>query len=243
MSPDLSIILPVLKQNDDLIRCISSIRAALKNQLAYEIIIIAPNKVSFDEMVSRDDVRIYVEEIPGIYGAMNTGVRKAMGRFLYFIGQDDILLPATVGAILQGKKNDADLVLADVFWGKDRIFKNKGSNKNLVWVNWCHQGIFYNRTRFLNEVEEYPVKFKAQADHYVNIVFSSAHALKQTKYHGCVAWYSADGFSTRSPDLVFRPVFPALVRKHFGFFPYCCVIVRRSLLGLWKLSQGRKNSK
>ncbi len=243
ITPDLSIILPALQPNDDLIRCIGSVRAALKNKILYEIIIVTPDVVFFDDIAGSDDLSIYDEDSPGIYGAMNTGINKAAGRFLYFIGQDDILLPATVDAVIQGKENVADLILANVFWGKDRIFKNNIFRKYLAWRNWCHQGIFYNRERFIKEIGEYPVQFKTQADHYINIVFSSVPLLRVTKYHGCVAWYSADGFSSSSPDLVFRPVFPAIVRNHIGFISYCCVIFRRAFLKLWRLCQRWQKSK
>jgi len=243
MPPDLSIILPTLLPNNDHIRCISSIRAALTNKILYEIIIVTPDVVFFDDLAGHDNLHIFAEDYPGIYGAMNTGIKRAVGRYLYFIGQDDILLPSSVGAILQGKENGAELILANVFWGNNKIFKNHPFITYLAWINWCHQGIFYNRERFIKEIGEYPVQFKAQADHYVNIVFSSTPLLNITKYHGCIAWYSADGFSTQSPDLVFRPVFPSLVRKHIGFISYSCVIVRRVLLDLWRLCQGRVTSK
>lgn len=239
---DVSIILPALQLNDDLLRCIYSIRTALKSKILYEIIIVTPDVVSFNAIAGSNDLQIYSEDKPGIYGAMNIGIAKATGRYLYFIGQDDILLPAFANAIIQGKEKEADIILADVFWGQNRIFKNIRSKKYLAWRNWCHQGIFYNRVRFIKAIGEYPVQFKAQADHYVNIVFSSAPLLSLTRYNGCVAWYSADGFSSRSSDFVFRRAFPAIVRKHIGFFSYLFVIVRRALLKLCRLCQGRQNT-
>lgn len=237
--PDLSIILPALRLNDDLIRCVHSIRAALNRKVLYEIIIITPDIHSFTDIRRIDNLQICGENILGIYQAMNSGIRKAKGRYLYFIGQDDILLPSAANAVLQGKANEAELILADVFWGKNRIFKNVMSTKRLAWTNWCHQGIFYNRLRFMREIGEYPVQFKAQADHYVNIIFSSAPLLRLTKYNGCIAWYSADGFSSRSPDLIFRRAFPALVRKHIGSFSAYLVIFRRVLLKIWRVCQWR----
>jgi glycosyltransferase involved in cell wall biosynthesis len=238
MTPDISIIVPVLCHDDDLNRCVASIRAALKNKVIYEVIVVAKNAALLDGIAGYDDFHIFSEETPGIYGAMNTGISKATGRFLFFIGQDDILLPSTVEAIIQGKKNEADLILANVFWGNDRIFRNYPYKMYLAWSNWCHQGVIYSRERFIKEVGEYQVQFKAQADHYANIVFSSVPSLKIVKYHGCIAWYSADGFSSRSPDFVFRPLFPNMVRKHIGFFSYYCVVIRRFSLSLWKLCQG-----
>ncbi len=243
LPPDLSIILPALRLNDDLIRCIYSIRSALNRKIAYEIIIITPDVLSFSDIACIDNLQIYGEDVPGIYQAMNIGITKARGSYLYFIGQDDILLPVAANAIIQGKENEADLILADVFWGKNRIFKNNIFRKSLAWTNWCHQGLFYNRLRFLKEIGKYPVQFKTQADHYVNIYFSSTPHLKFTKYNGCVAWYSADGLSSRSPDLIFRQAYPAIVLKQIGFISYCLVIFRRVLLKSWRMCKGRLSTK
>lgn len=233
LSPDLSIILPSLQPSDDLVRCIYSIKAALNTKTSFEIILVVPDPTLFSEISSIGELHIHAEDCSGIYGAMNNGIAKATGRYLYFIGQDDILLPAATEAIAKGKANDADLILADVYWGNGSIFKNYPSTKSLVWRNWCHQAVFYNRSLFLEVIGSYPVQFRAQADHYVNIVYSSTPKTKKCRFNGCVAWYSSDGFSSKSPDLIFRHAFPEIVRKHIGFFSYTLVILRRALLKAW----------
>lgn len=228
-SLDVSVILPALKSNNDFLRCFYSIRAALTGQVGYEIIVVVPSCDEFPELAGTD-VRFVSQEGSGIYAAMNTGINSANGNYLYFIGQDDILLGAAAKAIKQGIDEESDLVLSDVYWGKSGVFKNCSSRSWLVWRNWCHQGIFYKRERFVNEIGSFPVKFAAQGDHYVNIVFSGLPGLKTSKYKGCIAWYSADGFSSKSPDMVFREAFPDIIRQHFGAFSYLMVVLRRMLL-------------
>ncbi len=238
---DVSVILPALSANNEYFRCLYSIRAAFSDRLKFEIICVVRDVnafIGFEDL----DLHIIREDESGIYGAMNNGIKKATGRYLYFIGQDDILLPAAANAIIQGKKNEADLILADVFCGKNRIFKNILSKKYLAWRNWCHQGIFYNRERFIKEIGEYPVHFKAQADHYVNIVFSSTPKTIKCRYNGCVAWYSSDGFSSKSPDLVFRQAFPKIVLEHIGIFSYALVVTRRLCLNVFKIYKQRFKS-
>jgi hypothetical protein len=235
MPIDISIILPASKLNDDLIRCVYSIKTALEGKLIYEILIITPYGNDIVNILTMDNIFFKIEGVPGIYQAMNMGINDARGTYLYFMGQDDILLPSVVEAIILGNNTNADLIIADVFWGKNKIYKNISSRKFLVWKNWCQQGILYRRLRFMKEIGQYPVQYKSQADHYVNIVFSSTPFIKIARYNGCIAWYSADGFSTRSLDLVFREIFPDIVRTHIGFSSYCFVIIRRALLRLFRI--------
>jgi glycosyltransferase involved in cell wall biosynthesis len=233
-TPDVSIVLPALTMNGDYLRCVSSIRAALAGRVNYEIISIVRDIDTFAGVVNTD-LCLVLEEGPGIYRAMNLGLERADGEYIYFIGQDDILLPDSAGAIVQGMAKEADVILANVFWGNGRIHRNYALKQSLVWTNWCHQGVFYRRTKFLQTIKSFPLEYKAQADHYSNIVLSTNCTVRIAKYNGCVAWYSATGFSTQSPDLVFRAAFPMLVRKHFGFFSYSTVVLRRALLRCIKL--------
>ena len=145
------------------------------------------------------------------------------------------MLPAAARAIIQGKACNADIILADVFWGERHLYKNKPLKSVLVWKNWCHQGIFYDRSKFIDVVGIYPVQFTVQADHYANIVFSSIHNLRVFKYIGCIAWYSSDGFSSCTLDMEFRSAFPALVLKKFGFIYFNIVVFRRAMLRIFRL--------
>ena len=236
---DVSIILPALSINSEYLRCIYAIRTALAGHIKFEIICVVPDAHAFSSLES-DDLRIVQEDGPGIYGAMNTGLSKAIGSYVYFIGQDDVLLPAAAEAITQGLECQADMILGDVFWGGRKIFKNWGCRNALVWRNWCHQAIFYNRLKFIDSVGEFPVAFKIQADHYANIVFCSISGFKLLKYGGCISWYSSNGFSSRSTDTEFRNAFPNIVRQYFGLFSYWVVVIRRVGLAVFKRALGKK---
>ena len=231
---NISIILPALNPGNDFMRCIYSIRTALAGQMTYNIICVVKNPIIFEKQ-SAPDIIFIKEKGRGIYSAMNDGVQEANGRFIYFIGQDDILLPTAVCAIKSGLEQEADLVVSDVFWGKGVVFRNNPSRKSLVWKNWCHQGVFYDRFKFIRLVEKYPLQYLVQADHYANIIISSVPKIKLLKYNGCVAWYASDGFSSRSLDAAFREDFPELVRNNFGGFLFYTVVVRRFFLKLYKL--------
>jgi glycosyltransferase involved in cell wall biosynthesis len=177
-----------------------------------------------------EDMTIIQEEGAGIYNAMNLGLTLSTGTYVYFIGQDDILLPASADALIEGQKHNADLILADVFWGRHAVFRNYSQRWHLVWRNWCHQGLFYNRLRFQEIVGEFPVRFTAQADHYANIVFTRGPGLTTYSFPGCIAWYSSAGFSSQHPDSAFRRQFPSLIYANFGLISFIVVTMRRALL-------------
>ena len=151
-SPDVSIILPALALNCDYLRCLYSIRAALAGKIDYEIVSVVRDLDTFTG-IGNSDLKLLLEDGPGIYRAMNLGLQQAKGQYIYFIGQDDILLPDSVTAIISGSKDNADVIIANVFWGNGRIHRNYVLRQSLVWTNWCHQGVFYRRTTFLQVIK------------------------------------------------------------------------------------------
>ncbi len=231
---DLSVILPALKADAEYIRCIYAIRAVLAGKIAYEIISVVKDAETFTNLAS-SDLRIVPEESRGIYAAMNTGLDQANGTYVYFIGQDDILLPEAVDALTKGLQKNADMILADVFWGTRRVFKNYPSPRSLLWRNWCHQGLFYRRSLMLEAGLHFPVEYKTQADHYANIVLAVGHGATIVKHDGCIAWYSDSGLSSNSTDLTFRARFPSLAREYFGFSAFAIVVFRRTLLKIARI--------
>lgn len=236
-SIDVSIILPALQPTPDFLRAVYSVRAALAGSLEYELICVVRDSGNFASCTG-DDLRIVQETEPGIYGAMNTALPLARGRYLYFMGQDDALLPGAREALRQGIENQADIILANVFWGSAGIYKNRASRNALVWKNWCHQGLFYDRQKFLQRVVCYPLKYKTQADHFANLVFCSASGVNISRYKGCIAWYAADGYSAQVRDEVFRTDFPDLVRTNYGFMSWAMVVLRRAILKIGQAIRG-----
>jgi hypothetical protein len=228
---DLSVILPSLTADAEFLRCIYALRAVLAGRVHYEIISVVRDVGSFANLESLD-LRIVSEEGPGIYAAMNTGLAQATGTYVYFIGQDDILLPEAIGALNRGIRKHADLILADVFYGKGRVYKNRPSPRWLIWRNWCHQGIIYRRELLRETGIRFPEAFETQADHYVNIVLAAGHGATIVKHDGCIAWYSASGSSSRVADSVFRLRFPSLVRQYFGFSSFATVVFRFTLANM-----------
>lgn len=231
MHPDISIILPALSVNEEYLRCLASIKAAFRAPIKFEIICVVRNLSLFDAR-GFGNVSVIEETQHGIYGAMNTGLRKATGTYIYFIGQDDILLPSISGAVSRAIATQADLVIADVYWGEKKIYRNHPSRNTLLWKNWCHQGLIYDRIKLLEIAGEYSTTFKVQADHYTNIKFSAHPSLRVLKYDNCIAWYSSFGYSTKVIDSEFRRAFPDIIRRFYAIQFYWMVVAKRTVWSL-----------
>ena len=115
--PFLSIVIPVLKPDFELDRCIHSLNCALAKEVTSEIVIVTPSRfVSAVESRCPGAV-VVAESRRGIYAAMNDGARISRGRYLYFLGQDDVVLPA-FGLALRELRDYAPFALfCDVYWG------------------------------------------------------------------------------------------------------------------------------
>jgi glycosyltransferase involved in cell wall biosynthesis len=199
----------------------------------FEIISVVRNLETFGGSEA-PDLRIIPEERPGIYAAMNTGLSNAIGLYVYFIGQDDILLPSAAQIVRKGLLKMADLIVSDVFWGSCRVYRNRQSPRSLIWRNWCHQGIVYRREFLRESGVSFQEEFKTQADHCFNIVLTADRGATIMKYDDCIAWYSADGLSSRIKDSAFRSRFPSLIRENFGFISFLIVVFRRAVLSIFR---------
>ena len=229
--PDLSIVLPALAPDPEFLRCIYAVRAALAGRVQFEIISVVRELERFKYLES-SDLRIVPEVKSGVYGAMNTGLDHAKGKYVYFIGQDDILLPEAAEALNRGISGMADVILANIFYGKGRVYRNRPWPSSLVWRNWCHQGVIYRLELLRDSDIRFPEAFVTQADQYANIVLTAGSQAKILKHDGCIAWYSASGVSTQIVDTAFRMQFPSLVRQYFGIPLYISVVLRLRLMDL-----------
>ena len=93
-------------------------------------------------------IRIYSEPDKGIYDAMNKGIKKAHGEWLYFLGSDDWLMNenALSDVFVQGALEGYDVVYGEV------EAPHLASDHSGEWTlqtldrNRCHQAIFYRRS-------------------------------------------------------------------------------------------------
>lgn len=216
--PVLSIVIPSLEIDRELRRCIDSIRIVEPDQRRCEIVLVVPTKQlgSADELSA--DAKIVAETHKSIYGAMNDGARASSGRYLFFCGKDDILLPSLKETVDILATQSPSVLYHDVYWGSDGIYRGKPSRWRVLIQNLCHQGIIYSRSTF-DRHGPYIRKMRVQSDHLLNIriIWSKDPEDHKWQYRRTpLAWYSGTGLSSFARDPVFRKLYPATLRRYVG---------------------------
>jgi glycosyltransferase involved in cell wall biosynthesis len=231
--PWLSIIVPALAADKELGRCIASIELALASAASHEIVLIVPTTQVADAQRAFPSVSVHADTRKGIYAAMNDGARVSTGRYLYFIGKDDILLPTATDALAVLVEHQPTALFCDVYWGDRGTYSGKPSRLQLLGRNVCHQGIIYSRAMF-EKHGPYLSRMTLQADHLLNLKILWDRTMPKPLYlKRPLAWYSGSGFSVvRGSDPVFWRLYPTVMRRYVGHWAAAALLTYRVLRGV-----------
>lgn len=219
--PKISIITPVFNAEKDIEACIQSV--ICQTYQDYEHLII--DGLSSDgtlEIVGRyvekyPRLRLFSEKDEGIYEAMNKGIDRASGEWLYFMGSDDVFYSPSVLEEIFGSGGEVgyDVVYGNVLWGDTgRVFDGKYSMLKLMAQNLCHQAMFFKRSVF-NRIGKFDTEFKAWADYLLNIKLFNCDEIQIKYIDRVIAKYGAEGFSSQSEDQVFLAKREAIFTENF----------------------------
>lgn len=159
-------------------------------------------------------IRIYSEPDKGIYDAMNKGIKKAKGEWLYFLGSDDYLLNNLVlESLFSNNIEEYSVVYGDV--QSPRLSSShKGEwTPDTINYNRCHQCIFYAHSIF-NRIGLYNTKYRYLADFDFNLKWVLNNNIKKKYLPIEIAWYSEDGASNTNIDNAFSQDFNHLILKY-----------------------------
>ncbi len=229
---DLSIICPCLKIGDRLLLLLQSIESLAPEGLRYEILLVTPDAQHQSITQRFASVRIVAESKPaGIYAAMNLGVFEARGKYVYFTGDDDIVLTGFWAMLDIAIEADTDVIIGGVYWGNIGVYYPTHSRLLLWFRNWCHQGIIY-RIDVLR-MHPYNVLYKLQADHELNLrVMHDLNLKKMFSDDTVASWYSGSGVSTKGRgDIVFWNDMPRLAGSICSIVEATLVRIVHSLAG------------
>ncbi len=182
-TPRLSIIIPTYNSAATIGRCLQSI--GVQAFTDYEVIVQdgSPKDDTAREIEEfrkehRDIyVSVFQEPDRGVYDAMNKGMTKARGEWLYFLGSDDELFDDRALAAVMTRENTANSnvlygnvqSVGDSVWGKSgTIYDGPFDLAKLLGRNICHQAIFY-RAEFAQQVGSYDLSYPLYADWDFNL--------------------------------------------------------------------------
>ncbi|MFN1584440.1 glycosyltransferase family 2 protein [Vibrio rotiferianus] len=228
-TPFFSIIIPTFNSAMTLWKSIDS----LKSQSFEDFEVIIQDGQSSDMTVSfalsyiGQDARfkVYSSEDSGTYDAMNKGINKAKGDWVYFMGSDDRFKDRNVLYDIHNKISQCDPtnlgmvygnveVVGDVKWAKHgTIYDGEFDDDKIKQKNICHQAIFYNRKSKLKHLP-YNLKYRLCADWDMNLkVWSSSRSIYVNRV---VAEFLAGGQSTDGSDPEFGKDFKNNIKQYFS---------------------------
>lgn len=159
----------------------------------------------------------------GIYDAMNKGITKAKGRFLYFLGAGDTLRPgilAEIAALLPKEPAPEDAPLffyGNVYWVEiGEVYAGPWNPKRFSRGCLCHQAIFHDR-RIFDLLGRYDIRYPLAADWALNIQCFGDRRIRKQYADLVIADYEGGGVSTTANDPQFFRDAPALLRHHLGW--------------------------
>lgn len=214
----LSIIVPTYNCEKVIRRCIESIIGQVFQD--WELLVMdGMSRDSTLEIVrqysSKDArIRVFSEPDNGIYDAMNKGIDKSKGEWLYFMGSDDSLYNSrSLEDIFCNNVDAFDVVYGTVYaphW-EDK-YKGEWKIENYM-DNRCHQAIFYRRSFFGDNIR-YDTRYNVCADSAMNMRWFLSPKYSSHYYPVIVANYADGGYSSQEADRRFFKDQAGLILKY-----------------------------
>jgi glycosyltransferase involved in cell wall biosynthesis len=210
LKPFFSIIIPSYNSAGTISACLKSV--AGQSFCNYEIIIMDGLSTDsslqiinkFKDTYSSIGIRLYSEADDGIYDAMNKGIAKSNGSWLYFLGSDDTFYsPAVLSTIAEAIKTEpVDLIYGNVSGIDSKTRYVYDTVSKVLSKGIHHQSVFYHKTLF-NSTGKYDTAFKVAADYHLTLKVFINSAFK-TKYIDFeIANYGENGLSSATFDYTF----------------------------------------
>jgi len=114
----------------------------------------------------------------GLYDAMNKGIDKANGEWLYFLGSDDQILNSVFDNLSHHLKQDFKLVYGNVIYDNGHQMYSQFNNRMILENTLHHQSAFYHHSLFSSF--RYDSSLKVVADYELNLraYLNKVHSLK-----------------------------------------------------------------
>jgi len=211
-------------------RCLSSI-TTLRNANSINLLIVTSN-VKLKSISNKyfKNITIVHDDGNGVYSAYELGIKFSVEKYVYFLGDDDIVLNDMDIAIDKLKNlSGIDVIVCRAYMQRtNKLSSNCIFKYNLLLRNWCHQSVIYNVKIFSKY--NYNLLYKIQADHLLNIQIINDPDLTIVQNSCTIAYFSSDGLSSKFIDKLFRRDMSSIAYNYYGYIGYFIVITRQKFM-------------
>lgn len=148
----------------------------------------------------------------GIYYAMNKGVKRAEGEWVYFIGADDELTPDF--SKLAEKLTHKNTIYYGSVWKNQEKYLGKLSAYTHAKTGINHQAMIYPASVFRKY--SYDTDYTISADHVLNMWCWKDPTLRFEFIDYVIASFSIDGISSNYKDQLFEKRKAGLILQNYG---------------------------
>ncbi|NER85346.1 MAG: glycosyltransferase, partial [Leptolyngbya sp. SIO1D8] len=170
-----------------------------------------------DQYVGKyEHLHFYSQSDKGIYDAMNMGLERATGEWLFFLGVDDTFFN---GEVLQNLFGNESLKGYDLLYGAiihsgtKKKFFHEFDKERLSLMNMSHQGLFTHR-RVFEKIGNFSLKYRTLADYEFNMRWFGDGSFKIKYVDQVITAYNEEGLSFTYFDKSFYKDKLKLVSKY-----------------------------
>ena len=155
----------------------------------------------------------------GIYDAMNKGILLATGKWILFLGADDLLL-ADISQLEDSLEEGISYYGNVRLRSTGKIYDGTFNSYKIIQKNICHQAIIYYSDVFINR--KFNTKYKIAADYEMNLFLFGSKYTSMKYINNIIADFEDSGISAKQSDFEFRTEFATLC---LNFFPLYVFII------------------
>ncbi len=236
-APRVSVVIATYQAEAHIARCLDSVRQ--QRFTDHEVWVIDGGSRDRTMEIVREHaagdtrIRFISEPDRGVYDAMNKGIARARGAWIFFLGSDDRFAhPDALSAIAPHLvEAEVDFVHGDIVWRNDgwgrdgTLYGGELTKSELLEKNFCHQGIFYARSVFERH-GGYNPEYRVLADWDLNLRLYDQ--VRRKYVNVLVAEVFGGGLSQSAHDYAFDRDFVKNASAALGLRPKSAVFRNRN---------------
>jgi glycosyltransferase involved in cell wall biosynthesis len=166
----------------------------------------------------RDSIDKWISEPDqGIYDAMNKGIAMATGKWILFLGADD-LLSVDISQIESTLEKGIHYYGNVRLRSSRRLYDGKFNRYKILQRNICHQAVIYYADVFRDRM--FDIRYKIAADYEMNLYLFGTQFTKIKYIDNVISDFDDSGISSKTTDMKFRSDLKFLFFMYFPIYIY-----------------------